>query len=91
MVRAMIAAAAADGEIDQTEHQRILGNLRQAGLDDEAAAFLDQEMASPLDAAALARLATTPGAGRRDLHRRTACHRPRPAGGAHLLRNLAAG
>ena len=60
MLRSMIAAAASDGEIDATEHQRIMGNLQQAGLDDEAAAFIDQEMANPLDAASLASLSTTP-------------------------------
>ncbi len=63
MLRAMIAAAASDGEIDAVEHQRILGNLKQAGLDDEAAAFIDEEMGSPLDAASLATLSTSPEMG----------------------------
>ncbi|MGL5139464.1 MAG: tellurite resistance TerB family protein, partial [Beijerinckiaceae bacterium] len=60
MLRAMIAAAAADGEIDDQERARIVGNLRQAGLDDEASGFFDQEMANPLDAAGLVQLASTP-------------------------------
>jgi uncharacterized membrane protein YebE (DUF533 family) len=60
MVRAMIVAAAADGEIDDTERARILGNLKQAGLDDEASGFLDQEFANPLDAAGLAQMSSSP-------------------------------
>jgi uncharacterized membrane protein YebE (DUF533 family) len=60
MVRAMIAAAAADGEIDDTERARILGNLKQAGLDDEASGFLEAEFASPLDAAGLVQMSSTP-------------------------------
>jgi uncharacterized membrane protein YebE (DUF533 family) len=60
IVRAMVAAAAADGEIDAAEYQRILGNLKQQGLADEAAAFLDQEFAAPLTAASLAELADGP-------------------------------
>jgi uncharacterized membrane protein YebE (DUF533 family) len=60
MVRAMIAAAAADGEIDDTERARILGNLKQAGLDDEASGFLDEEFANPLDAVGLVQMSSTP-------------------------------
>jgi uncharacterized membrane protein YebE (DUF533 family) len=60
MVRAMIAAAAADGEIDDTERARILGNLKQAGLDDEASGFLEAEFANPLDAAGLVQMSSTP-------------------------------
>ena len=46
-VRAMIAAAAADGEIDQTERAGILGGLREAGFDPQANAWLANEMAKP--------------------------------------------
>jgi uncharacterized membrane protein YebE (DUF533 family) len=60
IVRAMIAAAAADGVIDDEERARILGNLKQAGLDDEAASFIDAEFANPLDAGGVAALADTP-------------------------------
>ncbi len=60
MVRSMIAAAAADGEIDDTERARILGNLKQAGLDDEASGFLEHEFANPLDAAGLAQMSSSP-------------------------------
>jgi uncharacterized membrane protein YebE (DUF533 family) len=60
MVRSMIAAAAADGEIDDAERARILGNLKQAGLDDEASSFLELEFANPLDASGLVQLSSTP-------------------------------
>ncbi len=59
MVRSMIAAAAADGVIDNAERSRIFSNLKQAGLDDEASAFLDNEFRNPLDAEGLAALAST--------------------------------
>ncbi len=60
MVRAMIAAAAADGVVDDAERARIMGNLQQAGLSDEAASFLDQELANPMDASGLVQMVTTP-------------------------------
>lgn len=46
-VRAMIAAAAADGEIDPAERATILGGLREAGFDPEANTWLANEMARP--------------------------------------------
>lgn len=46
-VRAMIAAAAADGRIDAKEQQKILGGLQQAGLDREAQQFLAKEINNP--------------------------------------------
>lgn len=54
LVRAMIAAASADGVVDDAERQAILGNLRSAGLDGEAAAFIDAEFANPADIGTLA-------------------------------------
>ncbi len=54
LVRAMIAAANADGIVDDAERAAILGNLRAAGLDDEAASFIDREFANPADLAQLA-------------------------------------
>lgn len=53
VVRAMINAAKADGEIDPTEEQRILGKLAEDGADAEAHAFVEAEMHKPLDTAAL--------------------------------------
>ncbi|HRK19628.1 MAG TPA: DUF533 domain-containing protein [Hyphomicrobiaceae bacterium] len=46
-IRAMIAAAAADGRIDANEQQKIIGSLKQAGADAEAEAFIAQELNSP--------------------------------------------
>lgn len=47
LIRAMIAAAASDGEITPVERQRILDSLEQAGADDEDRRFLANELASP--------------------------------------------
>lgn len=60
LVRAMIAAASADGIIDATERAAIAGNLKAAGLDAEAAQFLEQEFANPADISTLAAGLTTP-------------------------------
>lgn len=54
LVRAMIAAASADGVVDDTERAAILGNLKNAGLDDDAAGFIEGELANPADVATLA-------------------------------------
>lgn len=55
MVRAMIAAAAADGEIDGGERGRILRYLRNAGGTPEEHAFAEAEMLRPADPEELAR------------------------------------
>jgi uncharacterized membrane protein YebE (DUF533 family) len=46
-IKAMIAAAAADGRIDQGEVEKITGGLKQAGLDAHAEEFLANELNSP--------------------------------------------
>lgn len=46
-IKAMIAAAAADGRVDQGEVEKITGGLRQAGMDAGAEEFLAQELNSP--------------------------------------------
>lgn len=46
-VRAMIAAAAADGEVDRAEQQQIIGGLERLGLGQHASQFLQQEFDSP--------------------------------------------
>ncbi len=46
-IRAMIGAAAADGRIDGAEQQKIIGSLKQAGVDAEAEEFLANELNSP--------------------------------------------
>ncbi|OAP35431.1 tellurite resistance TerB family protein [Sinorhizobium americanum] len=49
LVRAMIAAARADGHIDETERGRIMDKLSVSGLSADAAAFLETELANPID------------------------------------------
>jgi uncharacterized membrane protein YebE (DUF533 family) len=60
MIRAMIAAAKADGEIDPQERQRILGRLEAAGADPEAQAFVRDEMAGPGDLQAIVSAVDSP-------------------------------
>ncbi len=48
LARTMIAAAAADNQIDETERMRITLGLKEAGLEMETAAFLEQELAEPV-------------------------------------------
>ncbi len=52
-LQAMITAAKADGRIDDTERQRILGKLNEAGADPEEQAFVEAELAKPMDLDAL--------------------------------------
>lgn len=54
MLKAMIQAAKSDGTIDEAEKQRLLGHLGD-DLDDEERQFIREQMAAPVDAAALAR------------------------------------
>lgn len=49
LVRAMIAAASADGIVDDRERAAITGNLKAAGLDAEAGNFIAAEFANPAD------------------------------------------
>jgi uncharacterized membrane protein YebE (DUF533 family) len=60
MVRAMIAAASADGVVDNTERSHIVGGLEKAGLDVSAAKFLDEEFAKPMSVDALVASVSTP-------------------------------
>jgi uncharacterized membrane protein YebE (DUF533 family) len=59
-IRAMIAAAAADGHIDAEERSTILGGLKEAGLEREAHDWLAREMAKPASIEALADAAESP-------------------------------
>lgn len=63
VLRAMIAAAASDGLIDNAERSRIIGGLESVGLDVHAAKFLDAEFAQPWSVAQLAAAASTPALG----------------------------
>jgi uncharacterized membrane protein YebE (DUF533 family) len=60
LIRAMIAAAAADGRIDAQEQARIIGGLGQANLGPEAEEFLANAMNNPASASDLAAEVTTP-------------------------------
>jgi len=60
LLKAMIAAAAADGTVDENERKAILGAMEKGGLEGEAAAFLQQEFAHPASASDLVALATSP-------------------------------
>lgn len=57
LVRAMIAAARADGHIDEQERRKIADHLTGLGQSD-AARYIDRELARPLDPHALAREVT---------------------------------
>lgn len=59
-IRAMIAAAAADGHIDGEEQSAILGGLKEAGLDQEAHEWLAKEMAMPASIDTLVEAAESP-------------------------------
>ena len=59
-LRAMIAAAAADGRVDDAEQEKIMGGLKQAGLDAEAEQFLANELNNPATADDLAAACETP-------------------------------
>lgn len=59
-IRAMIAAAAADGHIDTTERNAISGGLKEAGFDAEANTWIDNEMMNPASINDLVKGATTP-------------------------------
>jgi uncharacterized membrane protein YebE (DUF533 family) len=59
-IRVMIAAAAADGRIDAAEQQKILGGLKQAGIEDAAQRFLAAEISNPATAEELASGVSSP-------------------------------
>ena len=46
-IRTMVSAAAADGQIDREEQQKIIGNLEEAGMDERAMEFLAGEFNNP--------------------------------------------
>jgi uncharacterized membrane protein YebE (DUF533 family) len=49
VIKAMINAAKADGQIDRDEIQRIIGKLGDAGIDQKAVDFVTSEMNKPMD------------------------------------------
>jgi len=59
LVRAMIAASRADGHIDEAERRHIMDKLSVSGLSADAAAFLESELANPVDIDAIVGAAKT--------------------------------
>ncbi len=59
IARAMIAAARADGHIDEAERGRIADRLRLSGIGEEAEAFLMAELEKPVDLDGLVAAAET--------------------------------
>lgn len=59
-LRAMAAAASADGQIDETERGRLVKGLTQAGIDPEATRWLEREMAAPATPEELSSRITSP-------------------------------
>ena len=55
----MIAAARADGHIDDTERARIMDKVKLSGLDAEAEQFLNDELSNPVDLDAIVAAAKT--------------------------------
>lgn len=49
LIRAMIAASRADGHIDDQEKAHIIDRLKVSGLETDAAAFIEAELANPVD------------------------------------------
>lgn len=62
LLRAMIAAAKADGHIDADEQRRIFGHVDRLELDNDDKAFVFEELSKPLDVEAVAAGATSPEA-----------------------------
>ena len=60
LVRAMIAAANADGVLDETERMRILGQLEGVGLTEEEKDFLCAEFDAPRSLQAIAAEVSSP-------------------------------
>jgi uncharacterized membrane protein YebE (DUF533 family) len=60
LMRAMIAAAKADGHLDGEEQRRIFARIGELDLDSDDKAFLMDELRAPLDIDAVVRGATSP-------------------------------
>ncbi len=58
-IRAMIAGAAADGRIDEKEQAKLMGNLQQLGINQDAEQFLANELNNPASAEQLAAACST--------------------------------
>ncbi len=59
LLKAMVAAAKADGHIDEDEREHISGKLKELNLSAEDQAFLQRELSKPVDLAGFAAAATS--------------------------------
>jgi uncharacterized membrane protein YebE (DUF533 family) len=59
-LRAMVAAASADGQVDEAERSRIMRGLRDIGIEPEASSWLEREFTNPADIEELAAQVRTP-------------------------------
>jgi len=60
LLRAIISAAYADGQIDPGDRERITAKLAEIGIDDQEQRFLDAELSKPASVEELATAADTP-------------------------------
>lgn len=60
LVRAMVAAAKADGHVTSTERRKIAAQLPELGLGAEAEAIISDELDAPLDVGRVAAMAASP-------------------------------
>ncbi len=63
LIRAMVAAAKADGHVDAAEQQRLFGEVERLGLDAEAKAFVFDLLAKPVDLFSISNAVATPEQG----------------------------
>jgi uncharacterized membrane protein YebE (DUF533 family) len=63
VIRAMVAAAKADGHIDGEEHQRLFNEVERMGLDAEAKAVVFELLSQPVDLNAITAAVATPEQG----------------------------
>ncbi len=63
LVRAMVAAAKADGTVTEEERSRISAHLPELGLGPDTARLIGEELDTPLDAGRIAAMAASPEEG----------------------------
>jgi uncharacterized membrane protein YebE (DUF533 family) len=63
LIRAMVAAAKADGTIDSMEQQKLFGEVEKLGLDSEAKAYVFDLLNKPVDLDSIASAVATPEQG----------------------------
>ena len=60
ILRAMVGASKSDGQIDETEHAVISGQIKASGIESAASSVLLEEMSNPADAGRIAALSDSP-------------------------------